>query len=141
MQIEKAENYRAKIIALLATEKLPTDDLPQKLENFVIALQDDEVIGVAGIEIYDNYGLLRSVAVAADYRGKGIANQLLDNLERLDAAQPLREIYLLTETAPEYFSNKGYQKITRAQVPAEVQQSTEFSHVCPQSAIVMKKIL
>jgi hypothetical protein len=42
MQIEKAENYRAEVIALLATEKLPTDDLPQALENFVIALQDDE---------------------------------------------------------------------------------------------------
>jgi amino-acid N-acetyltransferase len=85
--------------------------------------------------------LLRSVAVSAGYRGKGIANQLLDNLERFAAAKPLREIYLLTETAPEYFSNKGYQKITRAQVPAEVQQSTEFNHVCPQSAIVMKKTL
>jgi amino-acid N-acetyltransferase len=141
MQIEKAENYRAKVIDLLATEKLPTDDLPQTLESFVIALQDEEVIGVAGIEIYDGYGLLRSVAVSAAYRGKGIANQLLDHVEMLAAAKSLREIYLLTETAPEYFSKKGYQKITRAQVPAEVQQSTEFSHVCPQSAIVMKKIL
>jgi amino-acid N-acetyltransferase len=141
MQIEKAENYRAKVIDLLATEKLPSDDLPQTLENFVVAKQDEDIIGVAGIEIYDSYGLLRSVAVSAAYRGKGIANQLLDNVERLAAAKPLREIYLLTETAPEYFSKKGYQKITRAQVPAEVQQSTEFSHVCPQSAIVMKKIL
>jgi len=141
MQIEKAENYRAKVIDLLATEKLPTDDLPQTLESFVIALQDEEVIGIAGIEIYDNYGLLRSVAVSKAYRGKGIANQLLDHVEKLAAAKPLREIYLLTETAPEYFSKKGYQKIARAQVPAKVQQSTEFSHVCPQSAIVMKKIL
>jgi len=141
MLIEKAENYRAKVIDLLATEKLPTDDLPQTLGNFVVAKQGEDVIGVAGIEIYDGYGLLRSVAVSAAYRGKGIANQLLDNIERLAAAKLLREIYLLTETAPEYFSKKGYQKITRAQVPAEVQQSTEFSHVCPQSAIVMKKIL
>ncbi|QEC77009.1 arsenic resistance N-acetyltransferase ArsN2 [Mucilaginibacter ginsenosidivorax] len=141
MQIEKAENYRAKVIALLATEKLPTDDLPQTLENFVVAKQGEEVIGVAGIEIYESYGLLRSVAVSAAERGKGIANQLLNNLEMLAAAQSLQAIFLLTETAPEYFGKKGYQKITRAEVPAEVQQSTEFSHVCPQSAIVMKKIL
>jgi amino-acid N-acetyltransferase len=48
---------------------------------------------------------------------------------------------LLTETAPGYFETKGYQQITRADVPEEVQQSSEFSHVCPQSAIVMKKII
>ncbi|SEP25379.1 arsenic resistance N-acetyltransferase ArsN2 [Mucilaginibacter sp. OK283] len=141
MQIEKAETYRANVIALLAAEKLPTDDLPQTLENFVIALQDEDVIGVAGLEIYDSYCLLRSVAVSAAYRGKGIASRLLDTIEKLAAARQLREIYLLTETAPEYFSKKEYQIITRAQVPAEVQQSTEFSHVCPQSAIVMKKTL
>lgn len=141
MQIEKAKNYRAKVIALLANEKLPTDDLPQTLENFVVAKQGEEVIGIAGIEIYDSYGLLRSVAVSAAERGKGIANRLLDNVEKLAAAQSLQAIFLLTETAPEYFSKKGYQKITRAEVPAEVLQSTEFSHVCPQSAIVMKKIL
>jgi amino-acid N-acetyltransferase len=141
MQIENAENYRAKVIALLASEKLPTDDLPQTLENFVVAKQGEELIGVAGIEIYDGNGLLRSVAVSAAYRGKGIANQLLDNVEDLAADRSIQAIFLLTETAPEYFSKKGYQKITRAEVPAEVQQSTEFSHVCPQSAIVMKKIL
>lgn len=141
MQIEKAENYRAKVIALLAAEKLPVDDLPQTLENFVVAKEGEEVTGVAGIEIYDSYGLLRSVAVSAAYRGKGMASQLLDEVEKLAAVQSLKAIYLLTETAPEYFGKKGYQKITRAEVPVEIQQSTEFSHVCPQSAIVMKKTL
>jgi len=139
MQIEKAENYREEVIALLETEKLPAGDLPQTLENFVVAKQGEEIIGVAGIEIYESCGLLRSVAVSAAYRGKGIANQLLGYLEKVAVAQSLQAIFLLTETAPEYFGKKGYQKITRAEVPAEVQQSTEFSHVCPQSAIVMKK--
>ena len=141
MQIEKAENYKAAVIALLANEKLPTDDLPQILDKFVVAKQGEEVIGVAGVEIYESYGLLRSVAVSAAERGKGIAKQLLGKVEKLAAAQSLQAIFLLTETAPEYFGKKGYQKIARAEVPAEVQQSTEFSHVCPQSAIVMKKII
>jgi amino-acid N-acetyltransferase len=141
MQIEKAESYRADLIALLESEKLPTTDLPETLEDFIVAKNNDEVIGVAGLEVYKNYGLLRSVVVLSSYRGKGIANDLLQNIESLAVSKLLKEIYLLTETAPDYFSKKGYNKITRLEVPAEVQQSSEFSHVCPVSAIVMKKEL
>ena len=51
----------------------------------------------------------------------------------------LREIILLTETAPDYFAEKGFQQISRNEIAPEVQQSSEFSHVCPQSAIAMKR--
>jgi amino-acid N-acetyltransferase len=111
------------------------------LDNFVVAIEGAAIIGVAGLEIYGSYGLLRSVAVNADHRGKGVAGKLLERIEVLAASEALKEIYLLTETAPDYFGGKGYGKITRAGVPIEVQQSSEFSHVCPQSAIVMKKTI
>jgi amino-acid N-acetyltransferase len=134
-----ATNHREDIAAILAAEKLPISDLPETLENFTVVIQGSEVIGVAGLEIYGKYGLLRSVAVRPKFRGQGVANELLGRMETLAAAKRLKEIYLLTETAPEYFKRKGYRQITRAEVPAEVLQSSEFSHVCPQSAIVMKK--
>ncbi|MDB5132993.1 MAG: hypothetical protein JWR02_2742 [Mucilaginibacter sp.] len=134
-----AQHYKDQVIALLAAEKLPVADLPDTLDNFVVAIEDAAVIGVAGLEIYGNYGLLRSLAVSADYRGRGIAAKLLGRVEALAASKALTEIYLLTETAPGYFGSKGYVKIIRADVPAEVRQSSEFSRVCPQSAIVMKK--
>ncbi len=141
MQIQKAESYRENLIALLANEKLPIADLPQTLENFIVARLNNEVIGVAGIEIYAGYGLLRSVAVKAAFRGRGIANELLQNIEELAAGKKLEAIYLLTETAAGYFGKKGYRTISRADVPAAIRQSTEFSHVCPQSATVMIKQL
>jgi amino-acid N-acetyltransferase len=141
MQIEEALKYRENITNLLAAEKLPTVDLPLTLENFRVAKETGTIIGVVGIEIYSNYGLLRSLVVLPTFRGRGVANYLLENIERFAASKSLREIYLLTETAPDYFSRRGYIKITRADVPEAVQQSSEFSHVCPQSAIVMKKSL
>ena len=139
MKTEQADKYRESIIALLTAEKLPTADLPQTLENFVVTLQSEDLTGVAGLEIYGNYGLLRSLAVNNNFRNQGIAAELLLHAEQIAAAKSLKIIYLLTETATDYFSRKGYQKIMRADVPAEVQQSSEFSHVCPQSAIVMQK--
>jgi len=141
MQITEALHYRESIVALLSAEKLPVADLPATLENFLIARRGDELIGVAGIEIYGNYGLLRSLAVNPAHRNLGVASSLLSGIETLAKAKGLKQIYLLTETAPGYFEHKGYQKITRDEVSAEVQQSSEFGHVCPQSAIVMRKTL
>ena len=141
MEIKEATNHRQSIVSLLSTEKLPVDDLPAVLDDFIVATLNDEVIGVAGLEVYGDYGLLRSLAVSPALRGQGIANKLLQQIEALAGTKGLKAIYLLTETAPEYFDRKNYTKITRADIPAQVQQSSEFSYACPQSAIVMKKTL
>ncbi|MFI5162643.1 MAG: arsenic resistance N-acetyltransferase ArsN2, partial [Sphingobacteriales bacterium] len=126
-------------ITLLESEKLPAFDLPEALENFAVVVENDEVIGVAGLETYGNYGLLRSLAVLPGFRGNGVAGNLIRHVESLANAQGLNTIYLLTETALEYFKRKGYKQITRANIPAEVQRSSEFSYACPQSAIAMMK--
>jgi amino-acid N-acetyltransferase len=139
MLINQAKNYREGIIALLLSEKLPASDLPATLENFRVIVQDNELIGVIGLEIYGEYGLLRSLAVKPAFRSQNIAAKLIGQIEILAASKQLKAIFLLTETAAEYFIRKGYQKITRNDVPDQVWQSSEFSHVCPQSAIVMKK--
>lgn len=94
MLIEKADNYREDIIKLLAAEKLPVADLPLTLENFLVALQNKEVIGVAGLEIYEAYGLLRSLAVRTDYRGQGIADKLLQRITDVSILKGLSELYL-----------------------------------------------
>jgi amino-acid N-acetyltransferase len=136
MLIEQAKNKREAITTMLIAEKLPVDDLPKTLDNFLVATEDGKLIGVIGLEKYDDYGLLRSLAVLPDYRNKGVAAQLIGHLEK---STGLKELYLLTETASKYFAGKGFQKITRDEVPEGVKMSSEFSHVCPVSAIVMKK--
>ncbi|MBS1523418.1 MAG: GNAT family N-acetyltransferase [Bacteroidetes bacterium] len=141
MEITEAINHRDGIIALLLSEKLPISDLPSTLKNFLVMTEDKEVTGVVGLETYGSYGLLRSLAVHPDFRRQNIAGKLVEHVEKLAAAEGLKSIFLLTETAPGYFSHKGYKTIPRFEMPAEVQQSSEFSHVCPQSAIAMKKDL
>ncbi|MFB9842920.1 arsenic resistance N-acetyltransferase ArsN2 [Mucilaginibacter ginsenosidivorans] len=141
MEISGAIDYQADVEAILAAEKLPVSDLPASLDNFLVAKLDDRIAGTAGLEVYGEYGLLRSLAVEPASRGNGIAGELLKGVEELAQGKRVKTLYLLTETAPGYFSRKGYLTIGRANVPAEVQQSSEFSFVCPQSAIVMMKNL
>jgi len=141
MEIQSASNHKEAIVALLRAEKLLTDDLPETLDNFVIAIDGNEVIGTAGLELYDYCGLLRSVVVKSDHRDKGIANELVKAIEALAVGKGSKTLFLLTETAPGYFQRKGFTQITREQVPEALHSSSEFSYACPQSAIVMKKIL
>lgn len=139
MTIENAKQYKEQAVSLLTAEKLPVADLPETLENFLVAIAGNKVIAIAGIEVYGTYGLLRSLAVHPEHRNAGTAGKLLERLESSAIYKGLANLYLLTESAAEYFQKKGYKVIGRNDVPAEVQASSEFSHVCPVSAIVMKK--
>lgn len=142
MTIVKATaEKRSAIISLLQSQSLPADDLPPALPDFYVAEDGDLVVGLIGMERYGNHGLLRSMVVAPDYRNRQIAEKLVQVLEEEARSYGIFSIYLLTETAEKYFDRKGYTKISRTNVPAEVMLSSEFSHVCPVSATVMKKDL
>lgn len=142
MQIVKAtQQNRDEITSLLQSQNLPFEDLPIVLEDFFAVLDAQRLTGLIGMERYGHYGLLRSMVVHPDYRNKHIAETLVAQLEQEAGATGITEMYLLTETADKYFSKKGYDIITRDEVPAVLKQSSEFSHVCPASAIVMKKKL
>jgi amino-acid N-acetyltransferase len=139
MTIKQASDYKEEVIALLTAEGLPVADLPDRLDNFFVAVKDTEVVGVIGMEVYGSYGLLRSLAVGQQHRNAGIAKKLTGQIEALSRAKGLTALYLLTETAPAYFKHNGFIKVERGNVPPQVQASSEFSHVCPVSAIVMQK--
>jgi amino-acid N-acetyltransferase len=141
IQIKPAELYRDAVVELLTANQLPVIDLPGILNNFYIAIDNGAIAGVAGLEIYDNYGLLRSVAVSADRRGSGIGAALLQKIEEVAANSELEAIYLLTETAKDYFENHGYEHVARMDIPDVVKSSAEFTHLCPESAIAMQKSL
>ena len=129
------------IIALLQSENLPVEDLPVNLQHFFIASDNGVVIGAIGLEIYEREGLLRSLVVHPGYRKMKIAEELVNEIERLGSAIGIEHIYLLTLTAQGYFTGKGYQLIERKDAPQLLQQSSEFSHACPASATLMKKNL
>lgn len=142
MNITKATvKKRAEIISLLQSQELPSDDLPLLLNDFYTAMEGDQLIGLIGLERYGQYGLLRSMVVHPDYRNQQIAGSLVKMLEEKATSTGINSIYLLTETAAGYFSKKGYDAINRTEVPKDLMKSSEFSHVCPESATVMMKKL
>lgn len=135
------EVHRPEIVRLLAAENLPTEDLPTPLDHFFIAMIKEKVAGVIGLEKHEEYGLLRSMVVDKSFRNQQIAQQLVKALEDYALKQGIKELYLLTLTAADYFVKKGYEYISRNDTPKTLQSTSEFTHSCPATAQMMKKII
>jgi amino-acid N-acetyltransferase len=127
------------ILALLQGSGLPTADLPSARVEFVVACEGTRIVGVGGLERFDQAGLLRSVAVAPDRRGAGIGPMIVGHLEARARARGLPELVLLTQTAKDFFEWQGYRVIERLRAPSSVQDSEEFRSLCPDSAFCMSK--
>jgi amino-acid N-acetyltransferase len=131
--------YRPALISLLQSEGLPVEDLPIDLTNFIMATDNGLIVGAVGLEIYGQSGLIRSLVVKPEYRKMKLGRDLIGELEKNAKAVGIKTIYLLTETAQGYFPKIGFETISRDNAPPSIMQSSEFSHVCPTSAIFMKK--
>jgi amino-acid N-acetyltransferase len=125
---------RAAVHALLTSHRLPTAGFDDRHVMALVARADGKVIGSAAIEVYGAEGLLRSVAVAAAYRGRTVGTRLTRAAVDLARQHRLSSLYLLTETAPAFFPKIGFVEVSRADVPANVQESIEFRGACCVSA-------
>jgi amino-acid N-acetyltransferase len=127
----------AEVLNLLEHNHLPKAGVDQTIQNFMVALEDDKIIGCAGLEMYGRVGLLRSVAVHETYRSQGLGTQLVEGILNLAEHQELSSVSLLTETAQDYFPRFGFSIVPRTELPYALQASQEFKGACPDSAIAM----
>jgi amino-acid N-acetyltransferase len=143
MKIEFAgPQDEAAIKGLLAEYQLPSEDIrPDQLKHFLVLKDQDRLIGVIGLELYENTALLRSLAIREAYRKQGLAGELVERAEQHARASGVETLYLLTDTAERFLVNRGYQKTERSAAPAIIQQTTEFSSLCPLSSVCMTKNL
>lgn len=132
----------AALLELLAVAELPSEDLtPELLRDFITAHVDRRLVGAAGLEHYDDVGLLRSVAVEEAHRGTGLGKKLVEVMEKQAQDAGVRELYVLTTTAEKFFAGMGYKPADRAQAPAAIQATEQFSSLCPSTAAFMVKSL
>lgn len=125
------------ISALLSALQLPLDGAREHLAHFLLAHQGGELVGCAGIERHGDIGLLRSVAVAPGLQRQGLGRRLLAPLLAEARQRGLRQVYLLTTTAADYFARLGFTRVERAALPAALQASAELRGACPASATAM----
>ena len=97
------------------------------------------VVGCVALEVYPEAALLRSLIVSAGERGRGLGERLTAEALRMARERGAREVYLLTETAREFFPRFGFAVADRAVAPASLRGSAEFRSACPASAVLMRR--
>ena len=126
---------------LLVASGLPLDGVKEALSAFVVAYAGDDLVGVAGIEVCCDNALLRSVAVAPEWRSRRLGRELVTRVVADAEARGIRALYLLTTTAEQYFPSFGFERVARDEVPEDVRATAEFRSACPASATVMRRTL
>ncbi|SFF34656.1 arsenic resistance N-acetyltransferase ArsN2 [Thermoflexibacter ruber] len=136
-----SEEAKKVFVAQLIEAQLPYADLGEATELFVLLDAENKVIGTAGLEWYGQNILLRSVSVSKCSQGKGIGKQILLETEGIARSRQAKGIYLLTETAKDFFEKNNYVITPRQSIPQEVLTSPQFTSTCPSTATAMVKML
>lgn len=127
------------IQALVTHCGLRTDGLEYLTDHCLVAFSDTQLAGTIAVEPCGRLGLLRSLAVAPDWRRRAVGRTLCRKM--IDHARLLgvENLYLLTMDAEHYFTALGFQRIEREKAPGPIQATTQFRSSCPKSAICMAR--
>jgi amino-acid N-acetyltransferase len=126
---------------LLAACALPHDDFAEGTVAFVVARNEREIRGVAGIESLGTVALLRSVAIQPAHRRQGLAESLCEVVLAHARSLGARRAFLLTTGAEHYFQRLGFVTVPRDSLPVEIRSTSEFTVACPQTAVAMARDL
>jgi amino-acid N-acetyltransferase len=127
--------------SLLQRLGLPFDGVAEHMNTILVAKEEGHVVGTAGLELYDDGALLRSVAVDPRLQGHHLGHELAEAALQLAERHRVGTVFFLTTTDERFFPRFGFEPIARGDVPASLQDSVEFRSACPASAIVMRKHL
>ncbi len=123
---------------LIASADLPTDDLDYE-KQFLIGYYDNgSLMATGGLEVFGPDAILRSLTVKLGSRNKSLGSNIVDDLLSKAREKGVQTIYLLTETARDFFKKKGFSEINRDDAPKQVKASQEFSVICGKGATCMK---
>jgi amino-acid N-acetyltransferase len=117
---------------------LPAEDISTDHQDFLLACEDDRIIGSVALERVGADALIRSLAVARQHRGRGLGATLTERAIEAARSQGLRALYLLTTTAREYSLRRGFEVIDRREVPAGIFALSQFKSLCPATATCMR---
>ncbi len=129
------------VSVLLLEANLLVDDLDPQLLNFFVTTDNNQIVGAGGLDIFGSTALLRSLVVAPETRGRKLGAKLTDRLCLHALTNKVKHLYLLTETAESFFTALGFERTPRNTAPADIQQTQQFSGLCPDSATLMVKHL
>jgi len=126
---------------LLTANRLQVQGALNHLNNFVVATENGRVVGAIGMEVYGDIGLIRSLVVASNMRGRKVARRLVKQLIARAHTRQVGALYLLSGPADNLFASFGFEKMARADMPTKLYVSSEMQGSSSTSPTGMRLIL
>lgn len=126
------------IAALLTRCDLPAGEAFSPIARFKVAIVDGRIVACGAAETHGESVLIRSVAVEPAYRNLGIASRLVECLLMRARSASIRHVYLVTATAPAYFSRWGFLLISAERAPEGIRGSSAFQRGHQTSPLCMR---
>lgn len=125
---------------LLASVDLPVDDASDAdLRHFFVLRNEHGVVGAIALEVLGEDAILRDLAVARTARGQGLGWILVDVIVQWARYRGVRRIYLLTETASDFFAAKlGFRVVDRTTVSPDIAATTTFERSTDSKFVAMR---
>ena len=118
------------LVALILAANLPPLFMEEFIEGFAVAEQDGKIIACGGLEIYDRYGVIRSIAVDQEARGLGLGRIITDLLIEEARRYPCEETYLMTVDAWEFWKHVGFVDVEPEEWAPPAQKFWQYQFVC-----------
>ena len=126
------------IHALLTAANLPVAGVAAANGEYMVADLSGKVAGVLGIEKSAGVALLRSFAVQADFRKRGIGEALVRHVLGQLKFEGISPLFILTNTAEAFAARFGFVKVNREEIPDALLAASALGTACPASSTCMK---
>jgi amino-acid N-acetyltransferase len=116
------------IAALLTRCDLSPGEAFTQIDQFKVAMCGTRLVACGAAASLGDAVLIRNVAVEPAYRNRGIATRLVECLLMRARSSGARSVYLVTATAPTYFSRWGFLLIAADRAPEDIRASSAYAY-------------
>ena len=118
-----------RIEALITGEHLPAYGLDEFLGTFFVLVDGEDIVGCAGLEVYGEAALLRSVVVAPERRRRDEGRRLVEAALSEARRRGVARVYLFTMSAGGFFGRLGFREVEPDEFEEGVRASRQFEAV------------
>ena len=107
--------------------------------SFFVLRNEDGTVGCVSLEVLGDDAILRALAVDPKFRGAGYGWMLADMAVSQARWRGVRRIYLLTDTASDFFAAKfGFRVVDRSTLSKQVAASETFTQPAEAQQVAMR---
>jgi amino-acid N-acetyltransferase len=112
---------------LLSEAGLATDGIVLGPGTLLVGRAGARAVATVSLHTYEDAGLLRGLAVAPEFRGRGVATRLCQTLMEQASDQGVGRLFLLTVDAERFFARLGFLRCDRPSAPLALARSPQFT--------------